>query len=117
MKAIFVGTNREPFVIEFEGKLEHYQALVEGRIEKITISENEKTMRSIDLMFNEEFLFLFETINRTLIFENGYAIGIRGNILCLAADESTGEYVDLTDEEIKHYISFLKNDKLTITNI
>lgn len=115
MNGIFVGTGREPFVIEFEDELQNYQALVGGRIDSMTIKEDEK--RSVDLVFNDDFLYLFEEVNRTVIFKNGNYVKIKGNFLCVIADEETGDYVDMTDEEVTKYLSFLKDEKLLISKI
>lgn len=110
MKGIFLGTNKEPFVIEFEDTLDNLQALVGGRIEVLSIkSEGD---RSIDLIFNEECKFLFEEVNKFLVFKNGQYDYLSGNIICVAADEATGEFTSLTNEEIEYYMTYLLDDKL-----
>ena len=108
MKAIFVGMVKDPFVLEFEDKLENYQALVCGNIEVLTI--HTKGTRSIDLIFNEEGKFIFEAPNKYINFGKKYVDDIRGNILCVAADETTGEFCDLNDEEIAWYLNWLQDD-------
>lgn len=110
MKGIFVGTNKEPFIIEFDDTLNNLQALVCGRIEVISIKTTEN--RSIDLIFNEECKFLYEEVNKYIIFNNGNYDYLSGNILCVAADETTGEFDSLTEEEIEYYMTFLLDDKL-----
>lgn len=110
MKGIFLGTGREPFIIEFEDELNNLQALVGGRIEVLSIkSEGD---RSIDLIFNEECKFLFEEVNKFLVFKNGQYDYLSGNIICVAADETTGEFTSLTNEEIEYYMTYLLDDKL-----
>ena len=110
LKGIFIGTGKEPFIIEFEDKLNNLQALVGGRIEVLSIKEKED--RSIDLIFNEECKFLFEEVNKFLIFKNGQYDYLSGNIICIAADETTGEFTSLTDEELEYYMTYLLDDKL-----
>ena len=112
MKGIFVGTNKEPFAVEFEDTLNNLQALVSGRIEVFTI-KTEKS-RSIDFIFNEEYEYLFEEINRTIICKDGYMIHIKGNIVVVAANEETGEFESLTEDEINYYLTFMLDDKLFI---
>lgn len=111
MKGIFVGTGKEPFVIEFEDTLNNLQALVGGRIEVLSIKEKENN-RSIDLIFNEECKFLFDEVNKFYVFPNGYYDYLSGNIIVVAADESTGEFCSLTDEEVEYYLTFMLDDKL-----
>lgn len=113
MKTIFVGTGKEPFVMEFEDELQNLQALVGGRIEVLSIRSGEE--RSIDLIFNEECKFLFEEVNKWLVFPNKSKDYISGNIICLAADETTGEFDSLTDDEVKFYLEELSKDKVTVT--
>ena len=107
MKAIFVGEKNNPFVIEFNDELENYQSLVNGNIEVLSI--HTKGTRSIDLIFNEEGKFLFETPNKYISFGK-HVDDIRGNIICVAADETTGEFVSLTNEEIAWYLNWLQDD-------
>ena len=114
IKGSLVGTNKEPFIVEFEDTLNNLQAFVGGRIEVLSIKCDEKSYRSIDLIFNEEYEFLFDEVNRTLIYKNGYVINVKGNILVVAADESTGEFVSLTEEELNYYMTFMLDDKLFI---
>ena len=52
MKLIFVGTDKEPFVLDMEDELNNFQSLVGGLIEVYTIKTNNN--RSIDFIFNEE---------------------------------------------------------------
>lgn len=114
MRGIFVGTGREPFEINFEDTLENLQSLVDGRIEVLSIKTDEKNYRSIDLIFNEECKFLFNEVNKIIVYSTGFMDDLRGNIICVAADESTGEFTSLTDEELAYYLTFLKDDKLFI---
>lgn len=114
LRAIMVATNKEPFVIEIEDSLNNLQSLVNGRIEVFSIKTDEKNYRSLDFIFNEEYEFLYDEVNKTVICKNGYVVNIKGNILLVAADESTGEFVSLTDEEIDYYKTFLLDDKLFI---
>lgn len=113
MKAIFVATNKEPFVIEFEDRLQNYQALVDGRIEVLHLKT--EGARTIDLIFNEECKFEFSEVNKWIVFPGGERDYLSGNILCVAADEETGEFDSLTDDEVEFYLKELSKDKLTIT--
>ena len=110
MKGIFLGTGKEPFTIEFDDELNNLQALVGGRIEVLSIKE--KGDRSIDLIFNEECKFLFEEVNKWYVWPTGHYDYLSGNIICVAADETTGEFDSLTDEEVEYYLTFLSDDKL-----
>ena len=110
MKGIFIGTGREPFIIDFEDELNNLQALVGGNIEVLSIKE--KGNRSIDFIFNEECKFLFQEVNKFYIFPNGFYDYLSGNIICVAANLETGEFESLTDEEIEYYMTFLLDDKL-----
>ena len=101
MKSIFVAPGSEPFVIEFEDTLENLQAFVGGRIEVLSIKTDEENYRSIDLIFNEECKFIFDEVNKFLVYlGTDFIDDLRGNIICVAADEKTGEFTSLTDEEI-----------------
>lgn len=110
MKVLFLGTGYNPFIMEVEDELQNLQSLVGGRIEVMTI--HTKDNRSIDFIFNEEGKFLFETPNKMVIFKDGFFDYIMGNIIVVAADEETGEFTSLTDEEIWWYMNFLQDDKL-----
>lgn len=110
MKGIFIGTGREPFIIDFEDELNNLQALVGGNIEVLSIKE--KGNRSIDLIFNEECKFLFQEVNKFYIFPNGLYDYLSGNIICVAANLETGEFESLTQEEIEYYMTFFLDDKL-----
>lgn len=112
MKLIFVGTDKEPFVLDMEDELNNFQSLVGGLIEVYTIKTNNN--RSIDFIFNEEYEYLFNEINKTVITKEGYVINVKGNILVVATDETTGEFESLTEEELKFYLTFLLDDKLFI---
>ena len=112
LRGIFVGTNKEPFEVRFNDELNNLQSFVGGRIEVLSISNTDN--RSIDLIFNEECKFLFEEVNKILIYKNGMTDYLSGNILVVAANELTGEFVSLTDEEIEHYLTFMLDDRLFI---
>lgn len=112
MKLIFVGTDKEPFVLDMEDELNNFQSLVGGLIEVYTIKTNNN--RSIDFIFNEEYEYLFSEINKTVITKEGYVINVKGNILVVATNETTGEFESLTEEELKFYLTFLLDDKLFI---
>ena len=112
MKLIFVGTDKEPFVLDMEDELNNFQSLVGGLIEVYTIKTNNN--RSIDFIFNEEYEYLFNEINKTVITKEGYVINVKGNILVVATNETTGEFESLTEEELKFYLTFLLDDKLFI---
>ena len=103
MKTIFVGTGRKPFVMVFEDELNNLQALVGGRIEVLHF--HTEGTRTIDLVFNEECKFLFDEVNNY----------ISGNIIIVAADEETGEFDSLTDDEVKFYLKEFEKDTLTIS--
>lgn len=113
MKAIFLGTGKKPFVIEFEDELQNYQALVGGRIEVLHL--HTEGTRTIDLIFNEEYRFLFHEVNKYILYKGGASDIITGNIVVVAANEETGEFESLTEDEVKLYLEELKNDRLTIT--
>ena len=113
MKTIFVGTGRKPFVIEFEDELNNLQALVGGRIEVLHF--HTEGTRTIDLVFNEEYRFIFDEANRRLVYLGGEEDYIAGNIVIVAADEETGEFCGLTDDEVKFYLKEFAKDTLTIS--
>jgi hypothetical protein len=98
--------------MEVEDELQNLQSLVGGRIEVMSI--HTKDNRSIDFIFNEEGKFLFEKPNKLLLFKNGLFDAILGNIIVVAADEETGEFTSLTDEEIEEYSTFLLDDILLL---
>ena len=114
LKGIFVEDGKDPVVMEIEDTLENLQMLVEGRIEVLSIRTNTETYRSIDFIFNEEGKFLFEDANKFIVYPNGYYDYLCGNIFVVAADESTGEFVSLTEEEIEYYMTFMLDDYLFI---
>lgn len=113
MKTIFVGTGRKPFVLELEDELQNLQALVGGRIEVLHF--HTEGTRTIDLIFNEEYRFLYDEVNRWIVYPGGEKDYIAGNIIISAADEETGEFVDLSDEEIKLYLKEFEKDTLTFS--
>ena len=110
LKGILVETGKEPKVVEIEDTLQNLQQLVEGRIEVLSIRNDGN--RSIDFIFNEECKFLYEDVNKFLIYSNGYYDYLAGNIFVIAADETTGEFVSLTDEEIEYYQTYMLDDAL-----
>lgn len=113
MKTIFVGTGRKPFVMVFEDELNNLQALVGGRIEVLHF--HTEGTRTIDLVFNEECKFLFDEVNKRIFYSSGYKDYISGNIVIVAADEETGEFDSLTDDEVKFYLKEFEKDTLTIS--
>lgn len=113
MKTIFVGTGKEPFILEFEDELNNFQSLVGGRIE--VLHYRTKGTRTIDLVFNEEYRFLYDEVNKWIVYPGGEKDFINGNIILIAADEETGEFDSLTDDEVKFYLEELSKDTLTIT--
>lgn len=110
MRGIYIAPGKEPFEINFDDTLNNLQSLVAGRIEVLSIKEEKN--RSIDLIFNEECKFLFQEVNKWYIFKNGLYDYLSGPIICVAANEETGEFDSLTDEELKYYLTFLQDDKL-----
>ena len=113
MKAIFVAPNMEPFVVEFEHKLESLQSLVGGYIDMLSIKSANN--RSIDIVFNDECKFLFEDVNKWIVYSSGEKDYLSGNLLLVAVDETTGEMDSLTDEEIGVWIKELSKNYLTVT--
>ena len=95
MRTIFVGTDRKPFVMEFEDELQNFQSLVGGRIEVLHF--HTEGSRTIDLIFNEEYRFLFDEVNRWIVYPGG-------------------EKDSLTDDEVKFYLKEFEKDTLTITH-
>lgn len=113
MKAIFVGTNREPFVIEFKNKLENLQALVDGYIQILNIKASNK--RVITLIFNEEGKYFFSKANKLIVYEGTDEKDfITGNIIVVATDEEKQEFVSLTDEEIEFYLKEMSKKEILI---
>ncbi len=113
MKTIFIGAGRKPFVMEFEDELNNLQALVGGRIEVLHF--HTEGTRTIDLIFNEEYRFLFDEVNRYIVYLGGEKDYIAGNIVVVAADETTGEFDSLTDDEVKFYLKEFEKDTLTFS--
>lgn len=114
MRTIFVGTDRKPFVMEFEDELQNFQSLVGGRIEVLHF--HTEGNRTIDLIFNEEYRFLFDEVNRWIVYPGGEKDYISGNIIVVAANEETGEFDSLTDDEVKFYLKEFEKETLTITH-
>lgn len=114
LKGILLKPEKEPEIIEIEDTLENLQKLVEGRIEVLSIRTDVDKMRSIDLIFNEECKFLFEDANKFIVYPSGLYDYLSGNIFVCAADEETGEFVSLSEEEIEYYQYFLMDDYLFI---
>lgn len=112
MKCIFVGINKEPFIFEMEDVLENYQSLVGGNIEVMSI--HEKGTRSIDIIFNEEGKLINLELNKFIVFPNGSYDAIMGNIIIVAADMTTGDFVSLTDEEVNWYKNMFLDDYIFI---
>ena len=71
--------------------------------------------RTIDLIFNEEYRFLFDEVNRYIVYLGGEKDYIAGNIVVVAADETTGEFDSLTDDEVKFYLKEFEKDTLTFS--
>lgn len=113
MKAIFVGTNREPFVMEFENKLENLQALVGGYIQILNIKYENN--RIITLVFNEDGKYYFSRANKVLNYESGERDFIVGNILVVATNEETEEFDSLNEEEIEFYLKEMSKKELLIS--
>lgn len=112
MKAIFVGIDRYPFEFEMEDNLNNYQSLVGGNIEVLSIKE--RNDRSIDIIFNEEGKLINLPLNRNIVFGDGYVEPIMGNIIIVAADLRTGDFVSLTDEEVNWYKNMFLDDYIFI---
>ena len=112
LKGFLLETNQEPKIIEIEDTLENLQQLVDGRIEVLSIKTDEEKCRSIDFIFNEECKFIFQEVNKFLVYPTGFFDYLSGNIFVVAADESTGEFVSLSEEEIEYYKVFLLDDVL-----
>lgn len=114
MKAIFVGTNMEPFVIEFENKLENLQSLVGGYIQILNIKVNGN--RVITLIHNEEGKYYFSKANKYIIYEGSdWKDFITGNIIVVATDEEKEEFVSLNEEEIEFYLKEMSKKEILIS--
>lgn len=110
MKTLFLVEDKLPFELEFEDNLNNLQALVGGHIEVLSI--HTEGYRSIDLIFNEEGKFLFDSSNLLLVYDGKVVDDIRGNVIIVGANENTGDFESLTDEEIKKYMEMFNDNNI-----
>lgn len=103
IKVILVEVGKEPCVVEIVNSLKAMQEKVGGLIEvqPTFFSQHE----SYDFVMNEEWRIFNSTLNR-YIWDKQDAIG--GTFMVMKADESTAEFVDITDEEAKFLIKQIK---------
>ena len=99
IKVILVEAGEDPRVIEIVNSLEAKQEKVGGNIEVVpTFFSNEE---SYDFVMNEEWRIFNFTFNR-YIWDKQDKIG--GTFMVIKADEQTGEFIDMSDEETKFLI-------------
>ncbi len=103
IKVILVEVGEDPKVIEIINSLEAKQEKVGGNIEVVpTFFSNEV---SYDFVMNEEWRIFNYTFNR-YIWDKQDKIG--GTFMVVKADEQTGEFVDMTNEETEFLIDQIK---------
>lgn len=101
IKILIIEQNRDPYVREIEHTLENLQKIVGGLIEFVELENG------IDLIFNEEGKMLNLEMNRI----------IKNDIICgtfIIASQINGEYISLTDKQIKKYKKIFNLRKHTI---
>lgn len=125
IKILVVEPDKLPFEKEISNKLEEYQKVVGGYIECVTLNNSD----SVILVCNEEGKVDGLPLNRDI----GYDI-IAGTFFVVGDDYENGEFVSLTDDQIKKYKEkfdeksiretrekiteiMLKNKKIEITEI
>lgn len=104
IKVLVCRVGQDPVVEQIENTLKPMQEVVDGHIEVVALSRNP----SIDLVCDEEFLYKNKPINRVL-WQDGWRepMVIAGDFLICGADEATGEFVSLTDEQIEKWRSWV----------
>lgn len=101
IKILIVEPIRDPYIEEIVNTLEEKQRIVGGLIQKAELENN------VDLIFNEESKILNLEMNRI----------IKNDIVCgtfIIAGQINGEYISLTEKQIRKYKAYFKVRNHTI---
>ena len=107
IKGLLVRPNELPEEIEIENTLEAKQKIVGGYIEQAYLPNDD----SVVLICNEEGKIYGMPLNRYI----GHDI-IAGPFLIVGDDYENGEYISLTDEQIKKYKEVFNEKSIEETN-
>lgn len=95
MKILFKKVGQQPELLEIEPNLKVYQNLVGGLIECLDIEKN------ISIVFDEEGKLKGKEVN--IAISNGSWMDlIVGDIFFIGFDRNEGEFISLTDDQIKY---------------
>ncbi len=99
IKVILVEVGKDPQVIEIVNSLKAKQEIVGGRIQVVPTFFSDKD--TYDFIMNEEWIIENLPLNRQIWNKEG-AIG--GTFLVVKADDNTGEFIDMTEEDSQFLI-------------
>lgn len=104
IKTVLVKPDCEPEIVEIEDTLENLQNAVEGYIEYLWLSREQKYI----ILVNEEGAIRHLQPNMMLVGEGGRKVPIFGNILFTGKDSRTGDITSLSDREAKSICNMMK---------
>lgn len=99
IKVILVEVGKDPQVVEIVNSLKAKQEIVGGKIQVVPTFFSEKD--TYDFIMNEEWIIENLPLNRQIWNKEG-AIG--GTFLVVKADDTIGEFIDLTEEDSQFLI-------------
>lgn len=105
IKVIVVEPNKKPYIKEIDNTLEAKQELVGGDIEIVSSFFSED--KDFDFIVNEEGKLLGLPLNR---FIWGSKDVVAGNLIVAKTDYETGEFVDMSDEEISFVMDKIEKE-------
>ena len=98
IKVLIVEPQKDPYSKEIDNELKPLQDIVGGYLERVTINNR------IVALFNEDGLSLNLEKNSSIVHQRFGKIDIVGTYL-FAAHDGNGEFVSLTDEDIRLCLS------------
>ncbi len=106
MKVLIVEPLKAPYVADIDGNLESMQEIVGGLIQVIYPFDDPE----IALVCNDEGKLMGLPLNRLITDGDGRAYDIiAGTFFLCAAPTDSDSFESLSDEQIKHYTAYYKN--------
>lgn len=104
IKTVLVKPDCEPEIVEMEDTLENLQNAVEGYIEYLWLSREQKYI----ILVNEEGAIRHLQPNLLLVREGGGDVPIFGNVLFTGKDPESGDIASLTEREAEDICRLMK---------